>query len=380
MKKKSCHLYYPVNWFSLILMLTNLKNRDFHNILYLNVNHFDNETINFFRNYLLVKFDELKIINHKRKRLYSGKTQLENFITRTVEIKKFKNRLKTDFNHYNVKKIYFGADDFNFAVYRSINKIVPTIFVEHGWGNIIHAISSKSKITLRRKFAYPIYKFLYFSRIIDCYPFKYLGFQSVLCSRLRYEIRINNFKINPIKINNITKIKKKIFEMNKYIQNKKKINIKKKKFIFLNTYNIQNSKNSEDTNDLINKIITMKKHKNEFFFIKPHPNQKYDLSSFNHKLINEFKRKKINYIFLKKNSFLSKLPAELIIHMFDIKKVISDVSSIPFFVKIIFKKIECNVFYNYTFRNPSLKWGKQHTWLKNVEDMFKRSFKDINFY
>ena len=80
----------------------------------------------------------------------------------------------------------------------------------------------------------------------------------------------------------------------------------------------------------------------------------YNAIVFNNESL--LRRKKIKYIFLKQDSFLTKLPAELIIYMLDIKKIVSDVSPIPFFAKIIFKKIECRVFYSYSFKNPNFKF------------------------
>ena len=89
-----------------------------------------------------------------------------------------------------------------------------------------------------------------------------------------------------------------------------------------------------------------------------------------------FKKKNIKYYHLE-NDFLEKLPAELIVALFIIKNVFSDMSSIPFFCSMIYKDIRCYVPLEYGIVNTSMKLHIK----KDIEnkDFFNNMTRKVKF-
>ena len=153
MKKKiDCNLYYPANLISIIILMGYIRNKKDHSykILYLNTDWISTKLIKFYNNFLLIYFDEIKIVTYSRRNRYRNKRYLGFVYTRSQEVEKFTKKINIDKKKLNILNIYSGGDDFNFAVYKRIGKVVPTYHLEHGYGLLLDTFSKGSRVSLSR--------------------------------------------------------------------------------------------------------------------------------------------------------------------------------------------------------------------------------------
>ena len=367
--KKNYNIYYPKNFISLILLIAFIKEKknNINRILYLNKNDIKNDIINFFRPFLIRYFTDIKIINYKRTQNYNRESQLKIAIERSQDVERLIKKI-------NINKIYSGGDDFNFAIYRIIGKIKPTIYLEHGFGMTRDSLSNVTNITFRKKIFYILTKIYYFFKKLNFYPIKYDGHLSILFSRINADFRFNNHLIDNLKISSKS-TRSIINELIHFIFSKKKISIEKKSYVFLNSSYMKVPLKKEVKDQLFNQIGKVINKKRDIIIIKNSPNVINQKSKLNYYLFKFLKKKKIKFIFVK-DKFLTNLPSELFIGLFKIKKLISDTSSTPFFSKIIFRKISCYVFYDYCKKNSNDRADKR---LVEIESKIRKSFNDINF-
>ena len=204
MKKKiDCNLYYPANLISIIILMGYIRNKKDHSykILYLNTDWISTKLIKFYNNFLLIYFDEIKIITYSRRNRYRNKRYLGFIYTRSQEVEKFTKKINIDKKKLNILNIYSGGDDFNFAVYKRIGKVVPTYHLEHGYGLLLDTFSKGSRVSLSRSLQNFFAKILFHLKILNYYPIKFDGYVSIIFSRIKFKARFNNRSIRTIIVN-----------------------------------------------------------------------------------------------------------------------------------------------------------------------------------
>ena len=122
--------------------------------------------------------------------------------------------------------------------------------------------------------------------------------------------------------------------------------------MLFNYSNIIISKDKNEFKKLLKKIVSLINKKNECVLIKGHPDWSSPKTKiFVKSMIIFFKENNIKYQIITRKSFLGKLPAELIVELYKIKKVISDISSTIFQLSNSNKKIKCYLPYTYLIEN-----------------------------
>jgi len=375
--KENSEIYYPKNFISLILLISFIKEKktNVKKILFLNENDNRRDIINTFKPFLAKYFSDIIILNYKRTQNYNRASQLKVAIERSNDVKRLIKKIKLDTSKININKIYCGGDDINFAIYRIIGKIVPTIYIEHGFGMMRDSLSNVTSITFKKRLFNIFSKIAYICKILDFYPIKYEGHLSLLFSRIKTYFRFNNYLVDNIKISS-KNAEQTIKELIEFIKSKKKLSIKRKNYVFLNSSYMKDPLIKEERNQLFNKIFKIINKKKDVIIIKDHPNVINKKTNFNNYLFKFLKNKKIKF-FLINDRFLTNLPSELFIGLYKIKKIISDASSTPFFSQIIFKNLSCYVFYSHTAKYSIDRADISR--LTKIEDKIKRAFKEINF-
>ena len=379
-KTKNCEVFYPRNFISLLIISCFVKYNKSKNfkILFLNKQYFSIENIIFFKSFFLNYFDQIKTIDFRRRKYYRQKTTYEYINARSDDVKKFIKKIKLDLNKIKIMKIFNGGDDFNFVIYKLFQGIFPTYYIEHGIGNLRDSLSDISKITYKKKIKNFIAKLFFKLKIFSYYPIKYNGYVSVFSNRFKKKFRWNNYYINNV---NINKKKFSLFldELISYIQKKKKLTIKTKSSVLIHVDELRFSKNKKSDQNILMKVLSLT-NKNENIILKDHPKNKLNLiqnKDFRKELLIKLKKRR-QRVFIIQNKFLRDLPAELIIKLFRVKKIISSFSTTPFLSKIINDKINTYVLFKYSIDN--IKDFEDNLFrLKNVEKRFRTTFKDINF-
>jgi hypothetical protein len=285
------------------------------------------------------------------------------------EIKKIENNQKLK-EIFNIKiKNFFGAGTFIDEIfYKKYYKISNFYFVEHGIGNIVDFIFFNK---LRKKVSYLlkiILNFFFFKRTTI-----YKGYIGLLNCKLPKDIYINGARIKKnITINHST-IKNILITFNKVF--KIKFNLKSKKYNFiLFNWNFLIKPTSKNLDKIFsNNHINYQK---EVLIIKLHNKKMYQNDSNLKNLINIFKKKKIKFLLIKKN--LSFLPAELIIYIYNVKKIISLMSSTVFYISLINPKVKSYLYFSYNkfFKKNFLQLAHS----ENMLYIYKKSYSNISFY
>ena len=379
--KTNCELFYPRTFISCLIItcLVKIKKTKNFKILFLNKQYFSKTNIFFFKGFFLKYFDEVRIINYKRRKYYKQKTYLGFLHARSTDVNKFIKKLNFKGEKFDIKFIYDGGDDFNFVIYKIFKKIFPTFYIEHGIGQIRDSLSNISKISLSKKVIYYLSKFLFKNKILNYYPMKYDGYITVFGNRFNDKFRLNNHYIDNITVN------RKHFsiflnEIVNYIKKRGKLKINLKNSALVQVDGLRFSKDSDECKDTFTKITNLLK-KNELVIFKDHPKNGFgfiEQKNFRKNLIKELKKMGIKVKIVKDN-FLNNLPAELIIKIFNTKKIISSFSTTPFLSKIINNKLKCYVLYDYSMKYTIYTFEDNYNRLKNVKKKFFYAFKDINF-
>jgi len=132
------------------------------------------------------------------------------------------------------------------------------------------------------------------------------------------------------------------------------------------------SKEKKEFNDLLNKISSLIDKKKECVLIKGHPvYSSIETKKFVKSMIVFFKKNKIKYQLISKDSFLKDMPAQIIVKLYKIKKVFSDLSTVPFHLGDAKKNIKCYLPLNYALKNQS------HDLYKTRDEKFKDFFYKI---
>ena len=382
-------IYYPRNFMPLIIMMAYIQNQKIKTakrILLININsdkeyknRINKRIIEFFKDFLSDYFDEIKYINFRSKIkvnknfIFNKKSTILRTLAKSNAVKKSLNNNFFKSSDLPVDKVFGGGDNFENVLMEKLNYKPSFYFVEHGYGNLRDSIIFHP--SLKHKIYNLIIKFLNKLGILSFYPIKYHSYIGILSKNINKKIFMN-FELveNKINVNNVLKI---ILHMSKIVKEKKKVKKRKLKYIFFNVSTLIVSKDKKEFQDLLEKISSIIKKKKECLLIKTHPTWN---SSETKKCLNlmkrYFKKKNIKYYHLE-NDFLEKLPAELIVALFNIKKVFSDMSSIPFFCSMIYKDIRCYVPLEYGIVNTSMKLHIK----KDIEnkDFFNNMTRKVKF-
>ena len=123
---------------------------------------------------------------------------------------------------------------------------------------------------------------------------------------------------------------------------------------------------------MLNKISSLINKKKECILIKGHPvYSSIETEKFIKSMIVFLKKNKIKYYLIKKDSFLKNMPSQIIVKIFKIKKVISDLSTVPFHLGCKKRNIKCYLPLDYAIRNQS------HNFYQNRDEKFKDFFYKI---
>ncbi len=356
MKTNSYELYYPRNFFSLIQILGFLEGKKHKNkkrILFININSkmrmFDKKTIFFFKKLLSEYFEDIRFIDYYRNISVAPKSFLSSLLKRSQIIDKFSKKTYID-KKINISTIYSSGDDFEVILLKKTKCSPSFCFLEHGYGNLRDACAARPHV--KNLITNTLFKILFKLKLSSYKPINYNSYLGILSKHIKQNIFFNSYKVKkkiyPKKIINI------LSKINDYIKNNKKIYKQKYNYILLNFGTLTISDNRKDFEKLFNQILSqIKKKKKDCFILKYHPRYySSETNKFIKKIKNLLKKNGIKIIIIKRG-FLSNLPSELFVNIFNIKKIFSDMSSIPFNSSEIYKNIKCTIPFQYSLKNTS---------------------------
>ena len=382
MKKKSkfCNLYFGRNLISIIMILALLEKEKNYNkkILYISssklkgyANHLNKRFLNLLEDFLKKYFDEIHYINYSRN--LKKRTRVSKIFERSknIELNEQKIDLKIDKN-CKVSNIYAGGDDFENLLLKKLNYFPKFHLIEHGYGPLRDSIFFKAN--LKDILFNTLVKFFYWFKLISYYPISYYSYVGVLTKNISDDKFIN---YNLIKKNNNLELGHILKKICKYIKEKKILKKKKFKFVLFNYSSITISKNKKEFNSLLNKISSLIDKKKECVLIKGHPNYSSSKTeNFIKSLIKNFKKNNINYIMIKNDNFLKILPSQIIVELLRIKKIFSDLSTVPFHMSSN-TSLKSYIPLNYAIKNVSRVMYKTRD--EKSKDFFYKIGKNVKF-
>lgn len=367
------NLFYPRSIISLFIMISFIKtkkiNRKKNYLILENIyfNEFIKNALN--TNFLKKYFHTIRIISipetkHKIFKLNYFKFYFynKNTINEIMKFKSIKNLLKLDY------KNFFGAGSFLDEVFYKNKKSARFYFVEHGIGNIYNFTNNKIiKLFIQRHVRNFLDIFFSETTII------YYGYLGILNKNFSKNIYINQRKTKKNITPNLLEFKKVLKEY--YFFNKKKFFKKHngKKYILLN-WNFLIKPNSNILKQIVknHKIDT----KRDIIFIKTHNKNMYNNEKNYRNLIKILNENKIKFFEINQN--FSFMPLEYLIYHFNVKEIISLMSSTPFFSSIIFPEKKTYLYYSLNNKFGSKFFSPEHT--NSALKLYKKNFKNINFY
>ena len=150
----------------------------------------------------------------------------------------------------------------------------------------------------------------------------------------------------------------------------------KKNYILLN---FGGSNQHQDLNQfkiLMKKILNIVDKKKDIILIKDKKiniDRKVSLQKI---IVKVLIKKKIKVIYLSQFP-ISSLPSEVVIRLFNIKKIISEISTVAYFSEILFKNTQIYVFKNFFLSNKNQPLKDK---VYKVINLYEKKFKKINFY
>ena len=368
------NIFYPRSIISLFIMLSVIKAKKIDrnkNILILEKVYFDNfikrsSNQNFIYNYFkIIKTISTQETTHRINSYNYLKLYFYNneIINRIRKLNSIKDILKIKYEKF------YGAGTYLDEVFFQKNRSAKFYFVEHGIGNIYNFTTSNIFKIKIHKLLKNILNYIFSNKSV-----KYFGYLGILNRRFTSNIFINNEKIKENLKVNLFEFKNVLNEFLHIYKNNKllKINNKKKYILFNWNYLIKPKSN------IISEII--KKHninrKKDIFIIKIHNKSMYN-NNKNYNLLVEilFKNKiKIKSI----DDKYSFMPLEYIIYHYNIKKIISLMSSTPFYLSIIFPKIKIIFYYSLNKVFTKKYFSPEHSYL--ALKIYQNKFKNILFF
>ena len=375
MTKEKYNLFYcrtSINIIYVLAIIKKLKLPSKNNILIINTNEacVHPNFVKIVSGILLKKFNKIFYVNFNNDHIKGNLFQIVN--SRSKNIKKVQMlSIFNTLNKFQIKNYYGCGDEFDNAFYNSYNSsdTVKFNFIEHGYGNLINTIIFKPN--LKNSIYFMSIKFLYYLNLTTIFPLKYECFFGVLGKNIKKNLYlyINNSKVRYVFLGNVLKQIK--FLISK-IHFKKQY---KKKSVFLNFSTLEfPKKNKIDIDILVNS--TLKEiGKNDFCFYTSHPRNKDQNKSIQY-LTKKLKKSKIKLNFIEYKKF-NYFPAELIVYLFNTRKIISNLSSIPLNMSIIDKSIKNFIFLNYSLKYPNVNHGPAHN--KSCKKYYLKYFQKVNY-
>ena len=117
--QKDTNLYYVRTFMSLMLIISFIrskKNINSFNTLIINYQYFSRKIIYKCTPFLKKYFHSIEYIKYKRNSNYSSSNFFKYYFRRSQEIKRFSKIVEKIILKYNVKNIYTGGDDIEFAI------------------------------------------------------------------------------------------------------------------------------------------------------------------------------------------------------------------------------------------------------------------------
>ena len=380
--KNTCDIYYARTFVGLITILALLfkKKNSNRKILFISNSNsaaykkqLDKKILIFFKNFYQQYFDEIHYVNYSR----ISKTNASFFVgfferCRQIKINQRKIILKLNKN-LKVANIYAGGDDFEILLLNKLGYFPKFHYLEHGYGPLRDAINFTPRI--KHLIFNFVIKILYKLNFLSYYPIKYESYVGFLAKNFNNK-KFINFRL--IKKNINLELSKILLELSLYV--KKKINLKKKKFkyVLFNYSAITISDDKLEFQSLLKKIASLIDKKRECVLIKGHPVISFTKTEdFIKSMIIFFKKNNIKYHLIKRDKFLNKLPSQLIVELFKIKKIFSDLSSPVFHLSNSNKKIKGYVPLNYALKNISTNQYKSRD--EKWKDFYYTMGKKVKF-
>ncbi len=384
-KNKETNLYYVRSFISLIIIISFLKsktNKNSHNTLIINYQYFTRKMIKKCTPFLKKYFNTIEFINYKRNSNYSSNNLFGYSIMRSREINRFSKIIKKIIFKCNIKKIYSGGDDIELAISKLKNYEISSYYVEHGLGNLNEAIISAKEFKYYNYFYNLIILLMFKFNFLSYRKINWKGYITILGNRFTNKF----FKKNSVK--SLTKI-----GFSPYV---KKIIVKPKntklvmdeliKFLKINKFYKRNSvllnfggsaihPDANQSKILTNKILSIINYKKDIIFIK---NKKIniDKKTYLQKIIvNILLKKKVKIIYLDQFP-IDNLPSEVVVKLFKIKKIISEISAVPYFSDILFPNSKIFIFKDYFLSNSNQPEANR---FKKVISFYTKKFSKINF-
>ena len=379
-KPQLCDLYFGRNLISIIIILALLDKEKNQNkkILYISKsksknysNHLNKTFLKIIHNFLNQYFDEIHYVNYSR--LIKKKGRLGTVLERSKSIKSNEKNIKLELGkNFKVSNIYAGGDDFENLLLNKINNFPKFHLVEHGYGPLRDFIFYKVKLK-DRLFCYFI-KILYNLKLISYYPIEYSSYVGTLTKKINYDKFVNCKLISKNKNITLNSILNKIFV---YLKNKKKMKKRKYRYILFNYSSIIISKDKSKFNKLLKNISLLIDKDKECVLIKGHPNYTSNKTEkFIKALTFFFKKNKIKYMMINNDHFLKILPSQVLIKLLKIKKIISDLSTVPFHMSDD-TSLKCYIPLDYAIENVSRIMYKSRD--LNFKKFFFKIGKNITF-
>ena len=373
------NIFYPRSVINLILMMSYIYQKKISkkkNFLILE-KFFFNDFLKKLKkkNFLNSYFSSIKIISttHTKANIFSL-----NFFELFFYVNKQKKKIEGDFGVKKILKIkisnFFGGGTYlDDIFYKKYYSSANFYYVEHGIGHIINNFfGNKIKLQIR----YLIKKVLNF--IFSTNHTLYYGYVGILNHNLPDNIYINdakvlkNITVKPSAVKNIINIFIKNFRLNFFFKKKKKNLVVFNWDFFI-----------KPTNKKINGILKVHNFSNnaDILLVKNHNNVTWKKNIDSKLLINIFKRKKIKFLLINKN--LSFLPLEVFIFYFNVKKIISTMSSVVFFMSILNKNVISYLYFSY---NKFHKFNNNKKFLKlaevsnNALKIYKKYYSNILYH
>jgi hypothetical protein len=372
-KTNVCDVYYGRTLISIISVLALLEKKKNYNkkILYINnndqkvyKNHLNKKFLDFFKIFLKRYFDEIHYIDYSRN-LRKKNNFFSKIFERSKNIKL--NLKKIDFKiekNFKISNVYAGGDDFENTLLNKLGYFPKFHYLEHGYGPLRDSIYFPVK--LKHQLFKSLIKFFYHLKIISYYPIKYQSYVGILVKYISSKKFMNQQLINE---NNNIDLHIILSKLSKYTLQNKKIKKNKLNYVLFNYSAFCISKEKKEFNDLLNKISSLINKKKECILIKGHPvYSSIETEKFIKSMIVFLKKNKIKYYLIKKDSFLKNMPSQIIVKIFKIKKVISDLSTVPFHLGCKKRNIKCYLPLDYAIRNQS------HNFYQNRDEKFKDFF------
>ena len=126
---------------------------------------------------------------------------------------------------------------------------------------------------------------------------------------------------------------------------------------------------------LTNKILSIINYKKNIIFIK---NKKINIdkkTNLQKIIINILIKKKVKIVYLDRFP-IDNLPSEVVVKIFKIKKIISEISSVPYFSDILFPNSKIFIFKDYFLSNTNQPEVNR---FKKVINFYIKKFSKINF-